>query len=232
VYFAALATDYDETIAHSGIVDAATLEALKRVKESRRWLILVTGRRLSDLLDVFPDLDLFDLAVVENGAVLFDPAKNEEILLADPPPEAFLRRLRRSGVSPLVVGRSIVATRQPNETVVLRVIKELELELQVIFNKGAVMVLPSNVNKASGLRAALSRLGLAAHNVVGIGDAENDHAFLADCGFAVAVHNAVPAVKEKADLVIGPCGEGLAQLATLLCDDDLYLRELSARKSR
>lgn len=232
MYFAALATDYDETIAQSGTVDAVTLEALKRVKESGRRLILVTGRRLPDLLEVFPNLDLFDLAVVENGAVLFDPSKNEEIVLAEPPPEVFLHCLRSSGVSPLAVGRSIVATRQPNEAVVLSAIKELGLELQIIFNKGAVMVLPSNVDKASGLKAALSRMGLAPHNVVGIGDAENDHAFLTACGFAVAVNNAVPAIKEKADLVTGPGGEGLVELTALLCSDNLHLRQLSALKSR
>ena len=72
----------------------------------------------------------------------------------------------------------IVATWEPHETVVLEAIHELGLELQIIFNKGAVMVLPSGVNKATGLAAALEELRLSAHNVVGIGDAENDHAFL------------------------------------------------------
>lgn len=231
MYFAALATDFDETIAQSGTVDAATLEALKRVKESGRRLILVTGRRLPDLLEVFPELGLFDLAVVENGAVLFDPATREEIALAEPPPDHFLHRLRRSGVSPLAVGRVIVATWQPNETVVLRAIEELGLKLQIIFNKGAVMVLPSNVNKATGLKSALSRLGLSVHNVVGIGDAENDHAFLAVCGCAVAVANAVPAVKDKADLVTGPRGEGLVELAGLLCEDDLRLPQRKCKRN-
>ena len=60
----------------------------------------------------------------------------------------------------------------------LEAIRDLGLELQIIFNKGAVMVLPAGVNKASGLAVALARLGLSPHNVVGVGDAENDHAFL------------------------------------------------------
>ena len=71
-------------------------------------------------------------------------------------------------------------------------IRELGLELQVIFNKGAVMVLPAGVNKATGLAAALESLGLSPHNAVGVGDAENDHAFLALCECAVAVANALP----------------------------------------
>jgi hydroxymethylpyrimidine pyrophosphatase-like HAD family hydrolase len=42
------------------------------------------------------------------------------------------------------------------------------------------MVLPSGVNKATGLMAALSELELSPHNVVAIGDAENDLPFLGD----------------------------------------------------
>jgi HAD superfamily hydrolase (TIGR01484 family) len=86
----------------------------------------------------------------------------------------------------------IVATWTPHEQVVLDTIRALGLELQVIFNKGAVMVLPSGVNKAFGLRAALAELALSAHNTVAIGDAENDHALLAECELGVAVDNALP----------------------------------------
>ena len=116
-------------------------------------------------------------------------------------------------MAPLSVGRVIVATWEPHEKAVLETIRELGLELQVIFNKGAVMVLPSGVNKASGLDAALAELGLSPHNAVGVGDAENDHAFLARCECAVAVANALAALKERADLVTaGEHGAGVAEL--------------------
>lgn len=222
MYFAALATDYDETLAESGSVDATTLEALKKVKASGRKLILLTGRRLPELLDVFPQIGLFDLVVAENGGLLFDPGNGQEIPLAGPPPSTFIRRLQKVGVSPLAVGQTIVATWEPHETAVLTAIRDLGLELQIIFNKGAVMVLPSNVNKATGLLSALTRLGLSPLNVVGIGDAENDYAFLTACGCAVAVKNALPAVKEGADWVTrGRCGSGVVELANLLVETDL-----------
>lgn len=222
MYFAALATDYDETLAQSGNVDATTLEALKKVKASGRKLILLTGRRLPELLDVFPQIGLFDLVVAENGGLLFDPGNGQEIPLAGPPPSTFIRRLQKVGVSPLAVGQTIVATWEPHETAVLTAIRDLGLELQIIFNKGAVMVLPSNVNKATGLLSALTRLGLSPLNVVGIGDAENDYAFLTACGCAVAVKNALPAVKEGADWVTrGRCGSGVVELVNLLVETDL-----------
>src|SRR5439155_24116391 len=184
--FHVLATDYDGTIAHHGAVDAATEEALTRVRATGRKLILVTGRELGDLQKVFPTLELFDAIVAENGALVHQPAKRTTRLLGERPPEIFASTLREHGVAPLSVGEVIVATWQPHEAVVLDTIRALGLELQVIFNKGAVMVLPSGINKAVGLRAALDDLGLSAHNAVGVGDAENDHAFLSVCECAVA----------------------------------------------
>jgi HAD superfamily hydrolase (TIGR01484 family) len=208
-----LATDYDGTLAHDGVVDEPTVEALEAFRRSGRKLILVTGRELPDLGRVLPRLDLFDRVVAENGALLLNPATKEERPLAPEPPKPFVDALRKKGVDPLSVGRSIVATWEPNEAAVLETIRELGLELQIVFNKGAVMVLPAGVNKASGLKAALDQLRLSAHNVVAVGDAENDHAFMQASGYAVAVANALPAVKDDADLVTkGARGAGVAEL--------------------
>ncbi len=125
-------------------------------------------------------------------------------------------------MTPLSVGSVIVATWQPNETIVLKAIRELGLELQIIFNKGAVMVVPPGINKSTGVSAALAEIGLSPHNAVGIGDAENDHAFLGLCGCSVAVQNALPVVKESADLVTRrPRGAGVAELIGRLLADDL-----------
>ncbi|HYC72082.1 MAG TPA: HAD-IIB family hydrolase [Opitutaceae bacterium] len=215
--FLALATDYDGTIAHHGHVNAATLAALERAREAGRKLILVTGRLRSDLARVFEPMELFDLMVVENGAVLYRPATREEKILTEPASPKLIARLRERGVAHLEIGQAIVATMQPYESVVLEAIRELGLEHQVIFNKGAVMVLPSGVNKATGLEAALAELGLSVHNVVGVGDAENDHAFLERCGCAVAVANALPALKERADWVMArDHGEGVQDMIAVL----------------
>ena len=102
-------------------------------------------------------------------------------------------------------------------------IRELGLELQVIFNKGAVMVLPAGVNKATGLTAALEELNLSPHNAVGVGDAENDHAFLSLCECSAAVANALPPVKETADITTRADhgGAGVVELIDQLIADDL-----------
>jgi len=222
MHYLALATDYDGTIADDGVVDKPTLAALERLRGRARRLILVTGRDLTDLQRVMPRLDLFDLVVAENGALLYDPASHKEQALGNAPPPAFVERLRGLEVTPLWLGRVIVATREPNEGKVLSAIHDLGLNLQITFNKGAVMVLPAGVTKASGLRSALAQLGLSPLNCIGVGDAENDLAFLDVCGLPVAVANALPAVKERAVFVTtGTRGAGVAELIDQLLVTDL-----------
>ncbi|MCG7505225.1 HAD family hydrolase [Mesorhizobium retamae] len=209
----ALATDYDETLAEEGLVSATTFAALQKLKESQRKLILVSGRQLPDLKRVFPHLGIFDRVVAENGAILHDPATGREQLLAPVYPPAFVDSLRERGVDPLLVGRSVIGTLVPNEMIVLDEIRRHGLELEIIFNKGAVMVLPSGVNKATGLMAALDDLNLPVDGVVAIGDAENDHDFLRRAGYGVAVANALPSLKETADRVtLAPAGDGVREI--------------------
>jgi hypothetical protein len=182
---------------------------------------LVTGRQLDDLLQVFPAYPIFDRIVSDNGAVLYSPISRQTKALGEPPPPAFIEALRFRGV-PLTVGQVIVATVEPYDATVLEVIKEQGLELQVIYNKGSVMILPSGLNKSSGLAAALAELGLSEHNTVAVGDAENDHALLGLCEFAVAVANAIPTLKERADLTTTlPAGLGVEELIDQLLLNDL-----------
>jgi HAD superfamily hydrolase (TIGR01484 family) len=220
--YVALATDYDGTIAHHGHVDAVTIAALQRLRESGRKLLLVTGRELSDLLRVFPEAGIFDLIVAENGAFLLYPLSREVRMLASPPPQSFPQLLRQRGVNQLSVGRVIVATQEQYETVVRQTIAELGLDLQIILNKGSVMVLPYGVDKASGLRAALDELALPLDAVVGVGDAENDYAFLEICGCSVAVANALQSVKDRSTFTTASGhGTGVCELIEQLVATDL-----------
>ncbi len=220
--FLALATDYDGTAATDGRLAPATRAALERLRASGRKALLVTGRELGDLAGVMPLFELFDRIVAENGAVLHRPATGETVRLADPPPAAFVQRLRAAQIEPLSVGEVIVATTTPHETYVLEAIREFGLEHQIIFNKGSVMVLPPGVNKATGLAAALADLELSPRHVVAVGDAENDHALLAQCGCGVAVANALPMLKAEADWVTeGAEGAGVTELIERLLADDL-----------
>ena len=220
--YLALATDYDGTLATDGHASAEVIATIARLRESGRRAILVTGRRLEELFKVFPELNLFDYVVAENGAVVYAPGTKEVTLLGEPPPAEFLERLRSLSVNPIEVGQVMIATWLPNQNAVLQAIQETGLELLIIFNKNAVMVLPTGINKATGLGYALQKLGLSFHEAVGVGDAENDHSFLTRCECSVAVANAAPSILQLADFVTQhEAGQGVAELVDKLIADDL-----------
>jgi phosphoglycolate phosphatase (TIGR01487 family) len=226
-----LAVDYDGTLATDGKVFPQAVAALEEVRASGRQLILVTGRELPELLEIFPQIEVFDRVVAENGALLYRPATKESEVLAPPASEPLVEELRKRRVEPLSVGATIVATLKPNATTVLEAIEQLGLEMQVIFNKSAAMVLPANVNKASGLMAALEELGLSAHNVVAIGDGENDHAMLQLAEYSAAVANAIPALREAADRTTrGSHGKGVIELIEDLVATDLQTPHLLSQR--
>lgn len=217
-----IACDYDGTLAHDGIVPPKVVAALENIITTGRKLILVSGRRLEDLKRVFPEINLFERVVAENGAVVYNPKTHDTKVIAEAYSNKLVEALQKRKVSPIEVGHSIVATCEPYEVDIIDAIQELGLESHVIFNKGAIMVLPSGTNKESGLRAALIEMGYSLHNAVAVGDAENDHALLGstECSFAVA--NCVPAIREKADYVTKKDhGEGVIELFDMLLKDDL-----------
>lgn len=232
--YTVLATDYDGTLAKDGVVDRPTIDALNRWQQSGRSLVLITGRQLTDVLRLCPCLDSFAWVVAENGALLYEPATQTEILLTEPPPPELAQRLRdriaasdatldpESEFGKLVQteqigavreGRVVVATWLPHLTAVEESLDELGLDSGILLNKEAVMILPKGVDKASGLKAALNQMGVLPEQAVGVGDAENDLPFLLLCGFSAAVANALPEVKQQVQWVATQSrGAGVVEL--------------------
>ena len=219
--FAALATDFDGTIAREGVVAPSTVEALLRAKAAGLTLLLVTGRELPSLFNTFADTAIFDVVVAENGAVLYRPDSAKVEPLAAAPPPALVEALTKQNV-PFSVGHSIVATVQPYGPQILEAIRALDLAWEVIPNKEALMALPVGVTKASGLLHALRMLSLETTRTVGVGDAENDQALLQVCGLAVAVNNALPSLKRIAHIVTqADGGAGVEELIARLISGDI-----------
>jgi hydroxymethylpyrimidine pyrophosphatase-like HAD family hydrolase len=220
--YSVLAVDYDGTLARDGIVPDEAVAALQRLRASGRRAVLVTGRHLDDIRSIFGAVQLFDVVVLENGALLWGPRADRVELLGPPPDGRLVEALRQRDVEPLHLGHGVIATSERNRDVVQGAIDELDLDLLTIPNKGALMVLPPGVDKASGLLAALKELGTSAASTVAIGDADNDMALLSVAALAVAVANAEPQVKAAADLVTaGGFADGVIELIDALIRDDL-----------
>jgi hypothetical protein len=156
--FSALALDYDGTIATDGVFDPAVREAVGEVRQRGIVVILVTGRRLSDLHAAGGELTCFDTIVAENGAVLEFPASGRHVVIGHRPSPTFLDELRRRAI-PFIAGECVLeADAQWAGSPMLEVIRSLEQPLILAFNRGRLMILPQAIAKSSGLRQALFSL--------------------------------------------------------------------------
>jgi hydroxymethylpyrimidine pyrophosphatase-like HAD family hydrolase len=214
-----LALDYDGTVAEDGRLDPGVHSVLVHAASRSVTTLLVTGRILADLERLLVDRLLFDAIVAENGAVLCFPGSGRTLLLAQPPPEAFIAELRHREI-PFLAGECVVEADAAHASAMLSVIRDMELPLVLSFNRGRMMVLPQAVSKATGLREAVRALRLSVHDAVGIGDAENDHQLLLTCELGVAVEWGSAALRAVADEVLP--GSGPGDVAPFL---DALLRE-------
>jgi hypothetical protein len=214
---AAVALDYDGTIATDGVMDPGVRDAIAQLRLHGIAVLLVTGRRLPDLINVAGNLDCFNGVVAENGAVVYFPESQPQSVGGHPPPAAFIDGLRQLGID-FDVGDRIVETSVVHADRVLQLIHALELPLMLSFNRGRLMVVPPGVAKSTGLARALTMMRLSIHNTIGVGDAENDHDLLDACEVGVAVGWGSKALQDAADEIVA--GTGPAALAG-------YLRQLT-----
>ncbi len=198
--FGVLALDYDGTIARDGVLDPEVRSAIADVRKRGIAVVIVTGRILAELEQVAGDLHFVDAVVGENGAVMWF-ANGHTRQLASSTSIPFLQELRRRGLD-FKAGKCVVELDASAAHQVLTIIRELELPLVLLFNRGRLMVLPQAVSKGAGLREALATLRLSVHNAIGIGDAENDHDLLAACELGVAVSWGSRLLQEVADEVL------------------------------
>jgi hydroxymethylpyrimidine pyrophosphatase-like HAD family hydrolase len=203
----ALALDYDGTIAQDGILNSQVRAAIGEARARGLAVALVTGRILSDLKQVAGDLGFADAVIAENGAVLAFPNGYSRVL-GQPAPAELLEEFRRRRIE-FTVGQCVLEAGAASAPEILSVIRDLELPLVIMFNRGRLMVLPQGVSKSVGLRRALTVLRLSQHNAIAIGDAENDHDLLSACEFGVAVGWGSPALCKVADLVLRGDGPGV-----------------------
>ena len=209
MYLNILAFDLDGTIAENDVVASETWSALQKAKQAGFIIILVTGRRLKDLLSLRPFKEICEAIVCENGATIF-LSRNDSVLLpfGSLTPE-LINQLEASNI-PLERGMAIAATWIPHDKTVLKILRQTGYPATIEYNKGAVMMLPPGASKGTGLLKVLNELGYSPHNVIAFGDGENDRSFFEQAELTVAVANATPSIQQIADIVLSkPNGIGV-----------------------
>ena len=207
MYRRVMAFDFDGTTAVNDAVPQELEQALEQCRATGHALFLVTGRRFESI-PLGRVGELVTGVVWENGAVLAHTATGEVYLPFGQLNARLLKALEETGI-PLKRGLAIAATVMPHDQAVWQIISGLGGGASVEYNKGNVMVLPPGAAKGAGLERLLTICGFSAHNLAAFGDAENDLSMLTLAEVAVAVGDAVLAVREIADLVAekaGPAG--------------------------
>jgi hydroxymethylpyrimidine pyrophosphatase-like HAD family hydrolase len=209
--FVAYAFDYDGTLTDDDHPSREVLAALRDCRAAGSRIVLVTGRILAELRQVFPEVDEeFDAIVAENGAVLLDADGARDLAPAVDPDLAHALAHREV---PFRTGRVVLACDACYAATALEEVGRLGLDCQLVRNRGALMVVPSGVTKGTGLVEALGELGVSRHSTLAVGDAENDLQLLEVCELGVAVANAVESVKLHADVVLERAnGAGIVEL--------------------
>jgi hypothetical protein len=207
----ALACDYDGTLASEDRLGPDTLGALEATRRAGVRLILVTGRTFFELLRVCERVDVFDAVIAENGGVLYFPARGMMRSLGPMPPPRLLAALDEQGVSYLA-GRTIVGVHRGDEARVRDALTSVGARLETVYNRASLMLVPPGISKGTGVRQAIQALGLSFHDVLAIGDAENDLELFEACGWTACPGNAVPDLKDRADFVFpGDNGRSISQ---------------------
>src|SRR5207302_2628529 len=168
VYFVGLATDGDGTLVRGKCMAKRTVQALRDLRRSGRKILLVTGERIGQVED-FPHLRLFDCVVAENGAMLYWPRTRTQRRLTSARPDRLLRAIREAGFRSAHHGQVAIAMNLADETRVRLLLRRLDADWHVIRNRHDLMLLPSGIDKSSGLRRALRRLHLAPSRAVAVG---------------------------------------------------------------
>jgi hypothetical protein len=214
VIFKALACDYDGTLASQDRIGAQALAALLEAREAGLRLVLVTGRTFFELIRVCERLDLFEAVVAENGGVLYFPGAGMIRDQGPPPPSRLLAALDQRGI-PFQVGRVIVGTPRRDEQGVRDALAATGISRDLCYNRAALMLLPAGISKGAGVRQVVRALGLSFHDVLALGDAENDLDLFEACGWAGCPANAVPALRDRADWIFpGEDGPAIARAIT------------------
>lgn len=207
MYRRVMAFDFDGTLAVHGVVPRELEDALEQCRALGHALFLVTGRRFESV-SLGRLSQVFTGVVWENGAVLVHTATGEVYLPFGQLEDRLVQALKDKEI-PLEQGLAIAATWVPHDQVVWQALGAQGGGAVVEYNKGAVMILPAGAAKGAGLERLLTICGFSAHNLAAFGDAENDISMLRLSEVAVTVGDAVPAVREMADVVasqFGPAG--------------------------
>ncbi len=214
----AVALDIDGTITRpDGTIPPESWGAIHKLEKNGVKVILVSGNAICVLLGLKHYSGATGAAIGENGGVIL---YNSRIHVLGSRTD-FLERARKAVIEELgdVLEESVqnpyrhvdyafmsrnpgISRRMIAESIEMILKKNGLTSLEVLDSGVAFHIHEIGVNKGAGLEKACELMGINTGDVVAIGDSEVDLTLFEKAGKSVAVGNAIPELKEKADIVL------------------------------
>jgi phosphoglycolate phosphatase len=215
----AFAIDIDGTLTENGegIIHLHALEGLRYLENIGCKVIFVTGRSSIEayILSVFGGTT--KVAVGENGgAITIGPQQhitfaNKEKCIKGY--EVLKKNIGGVKLKPVFKRiTEVVLCRTFDITQGQKVLEENHLDLYLTDSQYAIHINEKGIDKAVGLKKALSILDIDPEYTVAIGDSETDIPMFNMCGYSIALNHAKENVKARAKYVVnGRQGEGAVE---------------------
>lgn len=195
----ALLTDLDRTLTGPDLrLGPAVRERLAELRRHRVAVVVVSGRTLPHMLALGLD-EACDGIVAENGGIVCLPREHIYEVL-DPGFADLARRALGPLASSFEWGRALASGPRNLAEAASKALDRAGVRHGLSFNAEEVMLLPPGVDKATGARRALARLGIGVASTAAIGDGENDVPMLRLAKLSAAPANAAPEAKAAAQV--------------------------------
>lgn len=226
--YKALVIDLDgTTVPHlAGAASNRVKEAVMRAHE-HITVCIATGRLQKHTRPIIDQLNISGPCVINNGCQLYDPQKKEvlfEVLLEEEVIEPVFKIVSSYGDHCIVSDGEIELPAQEWQALskvmnffigditdenIIKLQDDLHAFPQITTNKmtglhgknPSVEVIGARGTKQYGIYEVAKLLKIPTTDIIGIGDGYNDFPLLMACGLKIAMGNAVPELKEIADLV-------------------------------
>ena len=213
----AFAVDIDGTLTENGngMIYLPAVSKMRFLEKIGYKVFFVTGRSSVEayVLSVF--LGITRVAIGENGGVVSKGPSDHTILgnkeLCLKGYEILKDHMKNVDVKPVFPRMSeVVLQRSFDINEGKKILRERNLDLDIVDSKYAFHINELGVNKAKGLDLALKFLNIGPKEVVAIGDSETDIPVFSICGLSIALGHSDDTVKKHADHVVnGKEGIGL-----------------------
>jgi len=182
-------------------------------------ITLCTGRSLPYVEAMMQAIDGYIPAISENGAGLYDPAKDDYYINPLITPETKKQMAEAKNIifeyiinnfnAKFEWGKDFVISINPPQNILINdffkivqdILERHRIDVNITHSASAIDITPKGIDKFTGLQFLLEKLQMGPEEIAGIGDTKGDFPVLKNVGFSAAPNNATNEVKQIVNYV-------------------------------